>query len=202
MPLTLQTIRSRSAQLFSMYRLMLSYSSKEKLPGGLMHQCCSRIAWTKEGFNTLLTRSKSVKLTAQSARVWLQLNIWQSGGNETACKESLKGNAPGAEWPEVSSSALVYASSRDRQSHASKLSPCVVWLANKESYAFFHKHISHLRSQDALLLQSDRGFWIRQICTCIRFPWFALLSVKDMDPHKASLERDIPPHFLISGRHT
>lgn len=50
MPLTLQTIRSRSAQLFSMYLLMLSYSSKEKLPGGLMHQCCSRIAWTKVGF--------------------------------------------------------------------------------------------------------------------------------------------------------
>lgn len=196
-------MRSRHAQLFSMYLLMLSYSSKEKLPEGLIHRCCSRIAWTKGGFNTLLTQSKSVKLTVQSTRVWLPLNIWQSRGNETAWKEARKGDVPGAPWPQVSFSALVYASRRhkDRKSHAFELSR-VVWLANKESYAFFRRHISHLGSQDILQLKCNRGFWIRQLCTCIRFPWLALLSVKDIDPHKASLEKDIPSHFLISGHHT
>lgn len=49
--------------------LELCYSSKEKLPEGLMHRCCSRITSTKKGFNTLLTRSKSVNLTAQGAKV-------------------------------------------------------------------------------------------------------------------------------------
>lgn len=52
-----------------LYLLMLLYSSKEKLPEGLMHRCCSRIAGTKEGFNSLLSRSKSSELTAQNAKV-------------------------------------------------------------------------------------------------------------------------------------